>query len=167
MRTLYLNSNINAEKDDCRVWSVSALMWKIIIRLAENPSSGAVQHLIALLFDEIETISTLLLKLPQPTDKRLCCITDTINQNPADRRRLEDWADQPGFSQRSLIRRFQSETGMTFRQSRLLSSLERLANHEPVTRIALELGYETASAFGAAFRQTFGVTPRQYFSIGS
>jgi AraC-like DNA-binding protein len=57
---------------------------------------------------------------------------------------------------------------MTFRQwrrqSRLLSSLEKLANYEPVTRIALELGYESPSAFSAAFRVTFGVTPRQYFS---
>jgi AraC-like DNA-binding protein len=42
--------------------------------------------------------------------------------------------------------------------------LEKLANYEPVTRIAIELGYESPSAFSAAFRVTFGVTPRQYFS---
>lgn len=168
MRTLYLDRCIDIEKDDCSVWSVSPLMREIIVRLAENSSRGMEQHLISLLFSEIETLNVLPLKLPQPKDKRLCNITDTISNNPADKRTLEDWASQLGFSQRNLIRRFQIETGMTFRQwrrqSRLLLSLERLANNEPVTRIALELGYESPSAFSAAFRDTFGVTPRRYFA---
>jgi AraC-like DNA-binding protein len=167
MRTLYLDRSIDIEMDDCSVWSVSPLMREIIVRLAELSSRGMERHLIALLFSEIEMLNTLPLKLPQPKDKRLCHITNTISRCPADKRSLVDWANQLGFSQRNLIRRFQIETGMTFRQwrrqSRLLSSLERLANNEPVTRIALELGYESPSAFSAAFRNTFGVTPRQYF----
>jgi AraC-like DNA-binding protein len=168
MRTLYLHRSIDIGMDDCSVWSVSALMREIIVRLAEDSCRGMEQHLISLLFSEIETLNTLPLKLPQPKDERLCRITDTISRHPADKRSLEDWASQLGFSKRNLIRRFQIETGMTFRQwrrqSRLLSSLERLANNEPVTRIALELGYESPSAFSAAFRDTFGVTPRQYFT---
>jgi AraC-like DNA-binding protein len=168
MRTLYLHRSIDIGMDDCSVWSVSALMREIIVRLAEDSCRGMEQHLISLLFSEIETLNTLPLKLPQPKDERLCRITDTISRHPADKRSLEDWASQLGFSKRNLIRRFQIETGMTFRQwrrqSRLLSSLEKLANYEPVTRIALELGYESPSAFSAAFRVTFGVTPRQYFS---
>ena len=167
MRTLYLDRRINLGREDCSVWSVSALMREIIVRLVEGASRGMEQHLISLLFSEIETLDALPLKLPQPTDKRLCVITNTIRRHPADKRSLQEWAKQMGFSQRNLIRRFQVETGMTFRQwrrqSRLLSSLERLANNEPVTRIAQELGYESPSAFSAAFRETFGVTPRQYF----
>lgn len=168
MRTLYLDRKIDIRMDDCSVWSVSPLMREIIVRLAEGSSRGTEQHLIPLLFSEVETLDTLPLKLPQPLDKRLRSITDTISRHPADKRSLKEWANQLGFSQRNLIRRFQIETGMTFRQwrrqSRLLSSLERLANYESVTRIALELGYESPSAFSAAFRETFGVTPRQYFS---
>jgi AraC-like DNA-binding protein len=168
MRTLYLDRGISIGMDDCSVWSVSPLMREIIVRLAEDSCRGMEQHLISLLFSEIETLNTLPLNLPQPKDKRLCRITDTISRHPADKRSLADWASQLGFSQRNLIRRFQIETGMTFRQwrrqSRLLSSLERLANNEPVTRIALELGYESPSAFCAAFRDTFGMTPRQYFT---
>ena len=168
MRTLYLDRSNNLDMDDCSVWSVSALMREIIVRLAEGSSRGMEQHLIPLLFSEIETLNTLPMKLPQPTDNRLRSITCTISRHPADKRSLKEWARQLGFSQRNLIRRFQIETGMTFRQwrrqSRLLSSLERLANNEPVTRIALELGYESPSAFSVAFKETFGVTPRQYFS---
>jgi AraC-like DNA-binding protein len=168
MRTLYLQQDSSIGPDHCAVWSVSALMREIIVRLAERPRRGSDVHLIALLLDEIETIDTLPLSLPQLVDQRLRIISETINVNPADNRSLANWALQLGFSQRNLIRRFHAETGMTFRQwkrqARMLAALERLANREPVTRVALDVGYETASAFVASFRETFGVTPRQYFS---
>ncbi len=167
MRTLYLEHTSSIGPDHCAVWSVSPLMREIIVRLAERPHSDSGVHLIALLLDEIETIDTLPLALPQLLDQRLRRISDAISVNPADNRSLANWASQLGFSQRSLIRRFHAETGMTFRQwrrqARLLTALERLANREPVTRVALDVGYETASAFVASFRETFGVTPRQYF----
>ncbi len=168
MRTVYLDQNTSIGPDHCAVWSVSPLLREIIVRLAERPCRGAQVHLIALLLGEIETIDTLPLALPQLVDPRMRRIGDAISLNPADNRSLANWASQLGFSQRSLIRRFHAETGMTFRQwrrqARLLTALERLANREPVTRVALDVGYESASAFVASFRETFGVTPRQYFS---
>ena len=38
-------------------------------------------------------------------------------------------------------------------QARLLESLRRLAAGEPVTKVALDCGYASASAFGAMFRR--------------
>jgi AraC-like DNA-binding protein len=167
MRTVYLDPGIDVSTEQCVVWSVSPLMREVIVRFAESPRPGTEKHLAAILFSEIEAIDTLPLQLPRPTDSRLKAITDTIHANPADDRSLADWAKQLGFSPRSLIRRFQQETNMTFRQwrrqARMLMALEKLANHESVTSIAVELGYDTSSAFCAAFRETFGVTPRQYF----
>jgi AraC-like DNA-binding protein len=56
---------------------------------------------------------------------------------------------------------------MTFRQwqrqARLLAALVKLAQREPVTTIALDLGYDSPSAFIHAFRQALGTTPRRYF----
>ena len=49
------------------------------------------------------------------------------------------------------------------RQLRLLAALERLADAEPVTTIALDLGYASPSAFIAAFSAALGVTPGRYF----
>ena len=56
---------------------------------------------------------------------------------------------------------------MTFRawrrQLRLLEALERLAQGEAVTTIALDLGYAGPSAFIQAFRDVLGTTPARYF----
>jgi AraC-like DNA-binding protein len=56
---------------------------------------------------------------------------------------------------------------MSFRawrqQLRLLRGLELLAAGAPVTRVALDLGYESTSAFTAMFRRVLGTTPTAYF----
>ena len=49
-------------------------------------------------------------------------------------------------------------------QARLLESLRRLAAGEPVTKVALDCGYASPSAFGAMFRRALGVAPSAYFS---
>ena len=65
-----------------------------------------------------------------------------------------------------LRRLFVKETGLTFgawrQQARLLKALEWLAAGRPVTAIALDLGYESPSAFIAMFRRAFGVPPGRY-----
>jgi AraC-like DNA-binding protein len=50
------------------------------------------------------------------------------------------------------------------RQLRLLVALERLAEGQAVTAVALDLGYASPSAFIAAFRDMFGTTPARYFT---
>jgi len=66
----------------------------------------------------------------------------------------------------TLARLFQRETGMTFgawrRRRALLTALERLSEGDPVTTVALDLGYESPSAFIAMFRRTLGDTPTRY-----
>jgi len=47
---------------------------------------------------------------------------------------------------------------------RLLSALERLAQGRPVTDVALDVGYDSPSAFISTFRQSLGTTPRRYFA---
>jgi len=41
-----------------------------------------------------------------------------------------------------------------------------LAHGEPVTSIALEVGYESPSAFIAAFSHAFGTTPGRFYGAG-
>jgi AraC-like DNA-binding protein len=68
---------------------------------------------------------------------------------------------------RTLERLFQTETGMTFgkwrQQLRLLHALRLLAADRAVTAVALEVGYDSPSAFIAAFKSLFGTTPARYF----
>ncbi len=45
-----------------------------------------------------------------------------------------------------------------------MAALRKLAAGEPVTAVALDLGYESQSAFIAMFRRALGVTPGRYFT---
>lgn len=167
MRTVYLRGRVPTLPAASAVWAVSPLMREIAIRIATTPKPRGRDHLLALLLLEIETIATMPMVLPQPSDARIRRMTEAITADPADQRPLKSWARLLGMSERSLIRSFQAETGMTFRQwrrqARLLVALERLAAGEAVTAVAFAVGYDSASAFIAAFRAVFGETPRRYF----
>jgi AraC-like DNA-binding protein len=81
--------------------------------------------------------------------------------------RFEDVADEVGLAPRSLARRFEDETGMTWRavlrRMRVLRAIEELAAGDtPITRIAFMVGYTSLSAFNAAFRQLTARTPTEY-----
>ena len=81
--------------------------------------------------------------------------------------RFEDVAAHVGLAPRSLARRFEDETGTTWRSAlrrmRVLRAVELLAADDtPVTQIAFAVGYGSLSAFNAAFRELTGRTPTQY-----
>ncbi|WP_045878428.1 AraC family transcriptional regulator [Pseudofrankia sp. DC12] len=81
--------------------------------------------------------------------------------------RFEDVAAEVGLTPRSLARRFEAETGMTWqavlRRMRVLRAIEQLAAGDtPVTTIAYAAGYVSLSAFNAAFRDLTGRTPTEY-----
>jgi AraC-like DNA-binding protein len=168
MRTVYLEGQHNAFAAECVVWNVSPLMRELIIRVAADDCRGQEEHLLALLMFEIDRIDAVPLHLPEPTDGRIKSMTDALLAQPDDTQTLDDWAAHLGMSPRTLIRRFQKETGLTFRQwrqqARLLAALERLAAGQAVTSVALEVGYESPSAFVAAFREALGVTPGKYMT---
>jgi methylphosphotriester-DNA--protein-cysteine methyltransferase len=44
----------------------------------------------------------------------------------------------------------------------MLAAISRLSDGQPVTRVALDLGYASASAFTSAFRRILGDTPSRY-----
>jgi AraC-like DNA-binding protein len=45
---------------------------------------------------------------------------------------------------------------------RLRTALERVADGEDLTRVALDLGYASHSHFTSLFRRAFGVTPSDF-----
>lgn len=172
MRSLYVRENLAAGlPSECGVVSISPLLRELILSAAEAPQlydvSGRDGRIMDLILNEVRSLPMEPLHLPEPTDSRLRQITTALRENPADTRTLGAWGDLAGASPRTLARLFLAETGMTFRhwrqQARLLDGLVRLAEGEPVTSVALEVGYENPSAFIAMFRRTLGVTPGRYF----
>jgi AraC-like DNA-binding protein len=80
---------------------------------------------------------------------------------------MEEWAAAEGLSCRTLARLFFKEVGITFRhwrhQMRVLAAAPRLAVDEPVTAVAIELGYETPGTFAATFCRVMGTPHSRYF----
>ena len=69
-------------------------------------------------------------------------------------------------SERTVARLFLSETGLSFgawrQQARVLEAMGRLGGGAPVTQVALDLGYDSVSAFSAMFRRAAGASPSAY-----
>ena len=173
MRTLYLRADASRILPRrCCVVNVPPLLRELILAATEMPIAyderGRDGRVMRLILDELCGASDLPLHLPRPADRRLARVCDALLRAPADTRPLAAWADTAGASARTLARRFRQETGMSFatwrQQARLLESLRRLAAGEPVTKVALDCGYASASAFGAMFRRSLGVPPAAYFA---
>ncbi|MEM8687376.1 MAG: AraC family transcriptional regulator, partial [Pseudomonadota bacterium] len=168
VRTVYLTGGLEELPTMSEVWQISNLMREVIIRLAGGADGPEKAHLVALLMHEINRTETLPLHITHPTDRRAARIANAIIEDPSNSSPLEAWSAQAGASPRTLKRLFVAETGLTFgqwrRQVRLIAALERLALGEPVTGVALAVGYESTSAFIEMFREQLGTTPGRYFS---
>ena len=118
------------------------------------------------ILDEIAAAPHEAFGLPLPTDPRLLRVARAVLDDLADERGVEALAAWAGISPRTLARRFIIETGFApsaWRQrARILRALELLAAGQPVTTIALDLGYDNVSAFIAMFKRVMGVTPGRY-----
>lgn len=176
MRTLYIDAAAAAELPPaCRVVAVSGLLRELILRAVELPllydEAGPGGRIAALILDELRLLPMVPLHLPNPRDPRLERLCRALRDRPADGRSLAEWGAAVGASARTLARLFVRETGMSFAawraQVRLLAALTRLAGGEKVTSVALDLGYESPSAFIAMFRRQLGVTPSRYFAAES
>lgn len=171
MRTLYLRDDVAGFMPDaCCVLPVSPLLRELIVRATELPlhydEAGAAGHVVALIVAELRGLQSLPLQLPMPQDPRLRGLCDRLLAAPGDQRTLAAWARTVNASARTLARHFRSETGLSFgawrQQARLLEAMGRLGGGAPVTQVALDLGYDSVSAFSAMFRRAAGASPSHY-----
>ena len=123
-------------------------------------------HLCAVLVDEIAASRWDDLVLPMPQWPSLRAVAAAVAHRPGDATTLAAWARSSALSKRTFTRRFQAETGLSFgawrRRARLARALDLLAAGHGVTRVALDVGYESVGAFSAMFRAATGVSPRQF-----
>lgn len=153
-----------------RVIEVPPLLRALILAAVDDPLDGPETprqaHVSALLLDEIAAAGQHRLYLPMPRDGRLRRLCDGLLDRPADSAGLDDWAVRAGASTRTLARLFRAETGLSFtawrQQARLIEAVARLAEGEPVERLAPALGYRSPSAFTAMFRRVLGQPPSRY-----
>lgn len=172
LRSLYLRPSLKAiASEQCCVVQVSPILTAGIVKAIEFEQpygpNGAEHRLVAVMLDEMLAATTAPLQLLWPKDSRARRVARAFQDNVTDRRLLAQWALVAGVSARTLERLFQHDTGVTFsawqRQVRLLRALEVMASGANVTAAALEVGFETPSAFIVMFRRAMGVTPAKYF----
>lgn len=172
LRSLYIHADmLGGLPETCCVVTVSPLLRELILAAIDLPAptvpDSPAGRLFRVLLDQIQTVVVTPLHLPSVADPRLQHIADTLMTDPADNRTLADWSTGLGASERTLARLFIKETGLTFghwrQQARLLAALAMLARGENVTKVALDLGYASQSAFIAMFRRALGKTPARYF----
>ncbi len=101
------------------------------------------------------------------SDQKMRASIAAIHGNPAHRWTLQTLAERAGMSRSGFAQRFKETVGQSpmdyLTRWRMLLAGDRLeSSREPVSAIALSLGYESESAFSTAFRRTMGCSPRQY-----
>ncbi|MBB2920507.1 AraC family transcriptional regulator [Cupriavidus alkaliphilus] len=172
MRTAYIRPDAAPDLPQrCTVLGISALLRELILAAVEIALPYAPDtrdaRLMRLLLDEVMLVPSLPLHLPRPADASLRQICDAIAGAPDTALTLADWGARLGLDPKTIQRRFARETGMTFgqwrQQARLLAALEKLAAGSKVVDVALDLGYDSPSAFATMFRRQFGVPPSAFF----
>lgn len=174
MRSLYLDCRVTGwATEGCRVLEVSDLLRELIRTFSRLPveyqEDAADGRLVHVLLDQLQAAPTVDLMLPLPRDARLRQVYRSLLAHPERQTTLGDWSQRFGLSEKTLSRLFLRDTGLTFRawrqRLRLLGALRTLERGERVTDVALGCGYDSTSAFIAAFRQQFGCTPGEFFSV--
>jgi len=172
IRTLYVRpSAARSLPKQCRALDIQPLLKELILRAVEirnlDRRVRAHARLYELILDELRAIEASPLHLPEPRDPRALRMVTVLKRDPGDRRSLRELSRRAGASGRTIERIFKAETGMTFgrwrQQLRFVHALPLLAAGAKVTGVALDVGYDSPSAFVSAFRRVFGATPGRYF----
>lgn len=172
MRTLYLRARmVKSLPRSCCVVAVPPLLRELIVHLvAVGPIARDTRRgrlLLDMLLDLLGNLSAMPLHVPWPNDPRARRIADWVASDPGEPNSLQGLSKRAAVGRRTVERLFIAETKLSFRdwrqQIRLLKSLELLAAGKNVTVVAMDVGYESVSAFIAAFRRAFGTTPRRYY----
>ncbi|WP_115718421.1 AraC family transcriptional regulator [Gallaecimonas mangrovi] len=100
-------------------------------------------------------------------DKQLRTAINAIHQAPAKPWTLAELASEAAMSRSTFALKFKTAVGASpmeyLTRWRMLLAGDRLRHsREPVSSIALALGYASESAFSTAFKRTMGCSPRQF-----
>ncbi|WP_445156913.1 helix-turn-helix domain-containing protein [Halomonas sp. E14] len=175
IRSLYVAADaVPSLSQRCRVLRIDALLRELIQAFSQLPEaydeSGADGRLAAVLIDRLAVAEEAGIRLPWPEDPRLQALCRHLQARPDDRAGLEEHAERFGVSGRTLSRWFLAQTGLNFRQwrkrCRVIAALPLLERGERVTDAALACGYDSLSAFIAAFHEQLGVPPGAFQQEG-
>jgi len=155
-----------------RVVGLTGLMQNLIAEAVTRPTGEApsrrAELVMALMLEEIPLLPAKPLGLPFPSEPRLAALCRKFVAAPNPHLTIDDWAEELAMSRRAFTRAFRNGTGLSLstwrQQACLFTAVPRLAGGEPVTSVALDLGYESVAAFTTMFTRMLGAPPRTYLS---
>jgi AraC-like DNA-binding protein len=156
--------------EQCQVLEVSPLLQHLLLKAIDVPARYSTQgrdgHLMSLLLHEIAAMPALSLNAPLPAEPRLASVCREFLNQPLLEVGIDEMAERAGMSRRSFTRHFRMHTGISFiewrQQACLLSAVVMLGKGQPVTEVAMALGYSSSSAFATVFKQLLGEVPSRY-----
>jgi len=100
-------------------------------------------------------------------DKQMSAAINSMHDDPAHRWTLQELGKRAGMSRSTFALKFKQTVGASpmeyLTRWRMLLAGDKLVNSgDPISAIALSLGYESESAFSTAFKREMGCSPRQY-----
>jgi AraC-like DNA-binding protein len=175
-RSLYVEPGADAAMPErCQVVSISPFMRNLMLEAIDlpvdyDPDSRA-GALMTLLLHEMRQLPVVPLSLPFPVHAPLAEQCRRFLDYPSPHETIDMWRGAMGMSRRAFTRLFRQETGLSFavwrQQACLFAALPRLVAGEPVTTIAIDLGYDNPAAFTAMFKRILGASPRHYLKQAS
>lgn len=121
------------------------------------------RRLFNVLIDQLRESRELALFVPALASPLAQRVAAALAADPADTPTVRELAAAMNVSSRTIERAFAADARMTFgewrQRQRIGRAIELLAGGGAVKDVALEAGYETPSAFVAAFKQMVGITP--------
>ncbi|WP_440312631.1 AraC family transcriptional regulator [Leucobacter chromiireducens] len=151
--------------------AVPRAVQEMLLHLASNDMNPDLririqQALIDMLQLPAEHVAEEVGEVPVPADERVRGLVEAVLAEPGDRRTARELFAQHGLHERTVLRVFTSDIGMSFGQwrtgVRMTAAARRIVAGDPVGLAGQQCGYDSTSAFSAAFKGRFGVTPRQY-----
>jgi AraC-like DNA-binding protein len=172
-RSLYIDPAwCEALGNSVRTFTIDPLLKSLLLEISswpENyPETPQTSRLVQVLIDRLAIAPTNELFMPTISDNRLVPIIETLNNDPANKLTIEQWAMKVGASSRTLNRLFNKNYGMGFsrwkQKFKILKSLDMLNAGDQLTHTAFELGYESTSSFITAFKKQLGCSPKKYLT---
>jgi AraC-like DNA-binding protein len=156
----------------------AALRWSLerIMQELREPQPGG--HLVAQHLAHLVLVQALRLHLADVSgggvgwlfalaDTQMRAAINAMHEEPSRRWTLQALAERAGMSRSAFAKKFKATVGSSpmdyLTRWRMLLAGDRLENSsDPVSAIALSLGYESESAFSTAFKRVMASSPRKY-----
>ncbi|WP_448651471.1 AraC family transcriptional regulator [Pseudomonas fluorescens] len=145
---------------------IKALLSEFMRRQLNIAGTDKEQRMAHVLVDLLEETQILTSYLPSAQNPILQPMLLEMSTHPGATTTLAEWAITLNLTERTLIRKFIQDTGLTYgewkRRARFLAAISHLKSGMTVEAVALTLGYSTSSAFIAMFKRECGKPPEQF-----